>query len=429
MKRTKPSPRTSTNDSPALTPKHQERSQDAAHDLQNQSKPPSSRSKPTTVPTAPTPATEMNSMESYLEKLSEEEQKLMAQELIRQTPEYQVAWELELWKADEKKKFKKILQEKEKDAEEKLHQQIREKEEEFEQNITNRKIHVDQLEDKYRKMLQDLEKKEKILESADAELKRRRNELEKDFERKLDDMQHHLKLNREQCAHKIELSEQRSATFEKRIQELYEELSSHSKSKKELDSLHIRVEKYENEVQQLKTENEKLKEQLIECEKSKRGYKHQSKLDKSMIEQLNKEKQDLKQEVLLLKQELKQEYFYQWKTKNDKNDAQPQPHQEHANASTTPLQKSRAKTPKKKKKEEPVPIVPPTSDPDTPSLSQAKQQILEEISKLNREQMDKEILRLVSERSSLIQTGNYNPSNQIIKLIDLKIQLMNARMQ
>nr|CAG4716753.1 unnamed protein product [Naegleria fowleri] len=225
-----------------------------------------------------------------LSALNEEQQQLLAKELIRNTPEYKAAWELELWKKREKQVYKKQLEQKEKLHLQKVEEALKNEYSKKEKQLAEQKELLKQKETKYTQALEELDKREKQLIQVEQELRRRKTELESDFARKLEHMEHVIKMEKESFQHRLQLETLKNQELQKRI----DQQLSHD------------VMELNEKITKLQVENESLESKLHETTNSKQSYKLQWKKVTEELQRIKKkhesELRKLHQQVMALHQ-------------------------------------------------------------------------------------------------------------------------------
>ena len=117
---------------------------------------------------------------------------------VRETPEYQTAWDLELWKAEEKRRFELSLERERKIYGKRLEEEgarrERERSEEFERN----KAAVSKLMVMMKRNIEDMAKREEALTAKDGELNRRKSQLAIDHEKRTREFETQLRNSKEE---------------------------------------------------------------------------------------------------------------------------------------------------------------------------------------------------------------------------------------
>jgi len=226
---------------------------------------------------------EMGELE--LENLSEEQQQLFAKELIRNTPEYKAAWELELWKKREKQVYKKQLEQKEKQHLKNIEIVWREDCTKKEKAIDELRGHLKVKESKYSEAIEEMDKREKQLALVEQELRRRKSELESDYQRKIEHMEHVIKMEKESFQQRLQLETTKNQELQKRI----DQQLSHD------------VVELNEKITKLQIENESLESKLHQTTNSKQSYKLQW---KKCQEELQKTKKKHETEMRKFQQKI-----------------------------------------------------------------------------------------------------------------------------
>jgi centrosomal protein CEP120 len=233
------------------------------------------------------------SSEPLIEGVTSAEEEQVALELIRNTPEYTAAWELELWKRQEKHTFVQHLKDKEKNHIQALKSEISTREEKHRKRLLEQRDMIEKVEKSLREKLSQMERREQKLVEVDQELKRRRTELESDHSRKLEDMKHVIKLAKEDCLHKIEMERTKSEELERlnkqqatRIETLEEQyrhlLEEYHEFRKQVSSSDQTM--LQNQLNKLTLENTDLEKKLHEATRSKQNYKNLWKRTEAQVE-------------------------------------------------------------------------------------------------------------------------------------------------
>ncbi|EFC46000.1 predicted protein [Naegleria gruberi] len=211
--------------------------------------------------------------------MTDEQQRELAVELIRNTPEYKAAWELELWKKREKTVYKKQLEEKEKQHLKNVEAKLREEFSKYEKQILEQKEILKSKEQQYNQVLEEMNAREKQLVGVELELRRRKTELETDYQRKIEHMEHVIKMEKESFQQRLQLETIKNQELQKRI----DQQLSH-----DVMELNERITK-------LQVENESLESKLHQATNSKQNYKIQwKKVSEELIRTKKKQESELR---------------------------------------------------------------------------------------------------------------------------------------
>lgn len=207
--------------------------------------------------------------------LTKEQQSLITKELLRKTPEYQVCWELELWKTQEINKFKEWIKQQKKRKLAALTKELKIIEKKKKMSFLDREKELSDLEDQLQLSVNDIEEKENELKEVEKELRRRKLELESDFKRKVKEFEHNEVLLKEQCAHKVNLISSTLNNKENEIESLKEKIKKLEMKNEEMqDNYNELHQKYINSNQiNLTQENYELKKKYEDALASKKNYK------------------------------------------------------------------------------------------------------------------------------------------------------------
>eukprot|EP01063_Lacrimia_lanifica_P008264 TRINITY_DN15348_c0_g1_i1.p1 TRINITY_DN15348_c0_g1~~TRINITY_DN15348_c0_g1_i1.p1 ORF type:complete len:468 (+),score=194.86 TRINITY_DN15348_c0_g1_i1:108-1511(+) len=103
---------------------------------------------------------------------------------VRATSEYQAAWDLEVWKAEEKAKFERRLEKERIEVGKRLDKELFAREQERADAFEKQKQQVAKLSQRVGKTLEALQKREEQVAAREAELQRKKSALLLDFEKK-----------------------------------------------------------------------------------------------------------------------------------------------------------------------------------------------------------------------------------------------------
>ena len=117
----------------------------------------------------------------------------------RATPEYQAAWDLEVWKAEEKQRFQKRLERERLSLGKKLDAELARRERSRAEEFEREKEKVAQLSLRVSKTLEALQDREDRLSAREAELNRRKTDMAVEHERKLREMEERIRQHTEEA--------------------------------------------------------------------------------------------------------------------------------------------------------------------------------------------------------------------------------------
>lgn len=366
-------------------------------------------------------------------QLSEEERKALAQHVIRQTPEYIAAWELEHWKQQEKRQFEREMQHRMNLMEQQLQERMKQHQLQYEQGIQDSKAKLEKMESKLQSKIAEVAERERLLVEVERELRRRRQELEKDHESKVIQMQHQIAMAREQCANKIDVVEQKLEQANAKTEELKQELRECNKIRSEYEPLQKKNELLEREIDSLRSQLESCRSTMEECNKKKQTYKYHYQREKAMTKRLEHEKQEMKHMLELTKDRLKHEQYQSWKASISptavtqsvpKRDRRQQSTHKDGSA-TSPEQRRRNQ--RAAVKDRPHQHVHEHhyvyTGPGQHGGSQKSE--MDKLKAMTPEERQSEMRRLIGERAQLIKTGTYAAFSPLIRQIDNKLNALS----
>ncbi|XP_029658180.1 centrosomal protein of 120 kDa-like isoform X2 [Octopus sinensis] len=203
---------------------------------------------------------------------------------LRETKEYQVAMELEIWKEAQKQKFENELKQKEISYMRVLADEWKKRDREREVVLKKKLSEYNQLEETLQKALKDLAKKEQELTAKEKEVVQLRNDQNREHERKLAEMKEASQRLQDDCEHRIQLERVKTSEYEglvsKYKQELldaekrYTALSKEFSIFKEQENSKPEV-RLQSEINILTVEKVELEKKLDNALKSKIHYKQQ----------------------------------------------------------------------------------------------------------------------------------------------------------
>ncbi|XP_062310749.1 centrosomal protein of 120 kDa [Osmerus eperlanus] len=202
----------------------------------------------------------------------------------RETPEYQAALELEMWKEMQEDLFDDQLKKKELSHMQALAEEWRKRDREREALVKKKEQEYNLLEGQLQKTLADLEKRERQLAHAETETQRLQTELRAEHERTLREVQEGGRRLQQDCHHQVELERSK-------VRQLEEERARHQQQLLDAEGRNRQLEKdfqlsreqqnirpeirLQSEINLLSLEKVELERKLESTTKSKLHYKQQ----------------------------------------------------------------------------------------------------------------------------------------------------------
>eukprot|EP01063_Lacrimia_lanifica_P004792 TRINITY_DN12725_c0_g1_i1.p1 TRINITY_DN12725_c0_g1~~TRINITY_DN12725_c0_g1_i1.p1 ORF type:complete len:376 (+),score=146.37 TRINITY_DN12725_c0_g1_i1:56-1129(+) len=160
-------------------------------------------------------------------------------DLLRATPEYRAAWEVELWKRREEARFQKRLADALQKATDARLERIREREHALEEEYRIKQRELAKMEEKRLREQAEFRDKRQLLDECENVLRRRKEELEKEYTLRLRECEDKLRRSKEDTAHKVNMEQikqrqlaasndelkQRVAELEAKHRELWEDIA------------------------------------------------------------------------------------------------------------------------------------------------------------------------------------------------------------
>lgn len=212
-----------------------------------------------------------------IEGLTAEQQQYLTTQILRQTPEYEAAWSLELWKKNQQRIFVEHLEKQRKKLESEWKHQLQLRDDKRKEILQNEQKRIEKLGQNLEKLIQETQQKQLQLTQNEKELALKKSQLESDYNRKISDMKHEIKLNKDETAHIVNLERQNI----KELQEKCDHLTKRNKFLEDknqdlIDQLRDMKKEFSTTDQsKLMNENESLKNQITELTASKAKYKLQ----------------------------------------------------------------------------------------------------------------------------------------------------------
>ncbi|KAI8800201.1 Cep120 protein-domain-containing protein [Cladochytrium replicatum] len=129
---------------------------------------------------------------------------------IHETAEYRVALELELWRAEEERKFREQLKAQEEELLTELTREWKRREAEREASHKKKLEEFKALELQMNTLVSELEVRERKLTKGEEELSRKKADLEREGERRLDEARDAARRVQEECKHRVEVEKARA---------------------------------------------------------------------------------------------------------------------------------------------------------------------------------------------------------------------------
>lgn len=203
---------------------------------------------------------------------------------VRETPEYKVALELEMWKRAEEEKFMEALKERERISAQKLSEEWKQRERDRDEILKRKVEDFKTLEQQMQKLLLELEDREKSVEAGEHDLDIRRQDLERDYNRQLEEARDASRRLHDEYKHMLDLERQKTAEAEHVKQRVVKEKDEVESRFKHLENEYIDFKKSLNHTPEavLKSETNRVKSDYLalqqrtdQLEKSKKQYKAQ----------------------------------------------------------------------------------------------------------------------------------------------------------
>lgn len=202
----------------------------------------------------------------------------------RETPEYQAALELEMWKEMQEDLFDDQLKKKELSHMQALADEWRKRDREREALVKKKELEYSLLEEQLQKTLADLEKRERQLAHAESETQRLQKELRAEHELSLRELQENGRRLQQDCHHQVELErlkvrqlEEERTRHQQQLQDAesrYRQLEKDSQAFREQQNIRPEI-RLQSEINLLSLEKVELERKLESTTKSKLHYKQQ----------------------------------------------------------------------------------------------------------------------------------------------------------
>nr|PNR35666.1 hypothetical protein PHYPA_021516 [Physcomitrium patens] len=152
------------------------------------------------------------------------------EEVVRKRPEYEMAWEFEIWRRSEEIKWLADLKQQEAIRMKALEEEWRKKEKLCIADMRNFQAEQDELEAKLRAKLLQLEKRERTLNMAEEDLVRRKEELERSYSNRTSEAQVAIMRLQSECEHRVELERSKFTALQQQYDILEQRLSTSNSS-------------------------------------------------------------------------------------------------------------------------------------------------------------------------------------------------------
>ncbi|KAK1176279.1 centrosomal protein of 120 kDa isoform X3 [Acipenser oxyrinchus oxyrinchus] len=332
----------------------------------------------------------------------------------RETLEYKVALELEMWKEMQEDLFENQLKQKELAHMQALAEEWKKRDKEREALVKKKVSEYSILEEQLQKTLADLEKREKQLAFSEMELQRLRKEMQADHERSLRELQDNSRRVREDCVHQVELERLKVKQLEEDRHRLQQQLqdAEHKYRLLEKDFLQFRDQqstkpeiRLQSEINLLNLEKVELERKLESSTKSKLHYKQQwGRALKELARLKQREQENAMARLKKQQQELEHMRLrYLAAEEKDVVKTERQELEEIRNE----LNRLKQQEDKKQSRDE--------RDTATGRTDGHHIQLLNE-------SLDDYLSRLIEERDTLLRTGVYTHEDRIISELDKQIR-------
>ncbi|XP_066273936.1 centrosomal protein of 120 kDa-like isoform X1 [Branchiostoma lanceolatum] len=344
----------------------------------------------------------------------------------RETVEYQMAMELEMWKEQQENMFESQLKQKELQTMQALAEEWKRRDRERELLVQKKLTEYQQLEEKLRTTLADLERREKQLTSGEAEVVRMKADLQRDHERTLTELREASRRLKEDCDHEVQLERAKVRELELHNQRLHEQLQGAERrvQQKEKDFDEYRGQqagkpeyKLQSEINLMTLEKVELERKLDYVAKSKLHYKQQwGRALKELARLKQREQTNAKARLKQQQQEL-EHMRLRYLAAEEK---------EIVKAEKQELETIKEELTRLKDQRIPEQLPAPVTD-----TRRASDGHLEHMQPLLAEDdtsmIDDHVTRLIEERDTLLRTGVYTHEDRIITELDRQIREAIAR--
>ncbi|XP_078696322.1 centrosomal protein of 120 kDa-like isoform X2 [Branchiostoma floridae x Branchiostoma belcheri] len=342
----------------------------------------------------------------------------------RETVEYQMAMELEMWKEQQENMFESQLKQKELQTMQALAEEWKRRDRERELLVQKKLTEYQQLEEKLRTTLADLERREKQLTSGEAEVVRMKADLQRDHDRTLTELREASRRLKEDCDHEVQLERAKVRELELHNQRLREQLQEAERrvQQKEKDFDEYRGQqagkpeyKLQSEINLMTLEKVELERKLDYVAKSKLHYKQQwGRALKELARLKQREQTNAKARLKQQQQEL-EHMRLRYLAAEEK---------EIVKAEKQELETIKEELTRLKDQRLP-------EQPAAPDTRRASDGHLEHMQPLVPEDdtsmIDDHVTRLIEERDTLLRTGVYTHEDRIITELDRQIREAIAR--
>eukprot|EP01135_Chromosphaera_perkinsii_P005253 Nk52_evm3s328 gene=Nk52_evmTU3s328 len=220
---------------------------------------------------------------------------------IRQTEEYQVALDLEMWKQAEEEAFISQLKKREAELMKTLGDEWKKRDQERELAIRRKEAEYLKLEQQLKRSLLELEDREKMIIKGEDELKHVRKKLIKEYDQKLKDIRDTTRRISTDLDHELELERKKSKAAQKEIELLEVKVQQLAEDKINIENAFNKykieqsnrpgIRELHDTVHDLQNDIKRMKEKLESSAKAKKLYKQQWLRSLQEITHLKQEKQ------------------------------------------------------------------------------------------------------------------------------------------
>eukprot|EP01061_Rhynchopus_euleeides_P008442 TRINITY_DN17515_c0_g4_i1.p1 TRINITY_DN17515_c0_g4~~TRINITY_DN17515_c0_g4_i1.p1 ORF type:complete len:390 (+),score=165.48 TRINITY_DN17515_c0_g4_i1:53-1171(+) len=147
-------------------------------------------------------------------------------DLLRATPEYKAAWEVELWKRREEAAFARRLEEEMKAAVEARLESLRRREAEMEEQHRDKMRALSKLEEKRLREHSEMREKKSLLDECEKALRKRKEELEREYGLRRQECDNKVRRTKEESAHRIGIEHLKQNQLTATIEELRHRLKT-----------------------------------------------------------------------------------------------------------------------------------------------------------------------------------------------------------
>ncbi|XP_069749507.1 centrosomal protein of 120 kDa isoform X2 [Narcine bancroftii] len=331
----------------------------------------------------------------------------------RDSMEYKVALELEMWKEMQENLFENQLKQKELVHMQTLAEEWKRRDREREALVKKKVVEYAALEEQLQKTLADLEKRERHLTNGEMELQRLRKELQDDHDRNLREMQDTTRRSTADAAHQVELERLKLHQLQDDKLHLQQQLHEAEQKYRLLEKEFHQYKEQQNnkpeirlqsEINLLTLEKVELERKLDSATKSKLHYKHQWGRALKELARLKQREQENAMARLKKQQQELEHMRLRYLAAEEKEVVKT----ERQELEEIRNELNRLKLQEDKKQ---------TSVQRTPTSGQEAGEHAQHPD----EALDNYLTRLIGERDTLLRTGVYTHEDRIIRELDRQI--------